>query len=197
VLLPIGHLTKAEVRRRAADLGLRTAEKPESQDVCFVTRAAGREAFLADRIPLHPARVVDADGVDVGSVDAVETVTIGQRRGLRLAGGGARRFVTRVDVPGRTVTVGSPDDLLVEAVHLTDVDWAAEAVEMDVLAQCSAHGSAEPAEVLPLAPGTAELRWREPRRAVAPGQSVVLYDAGERCGAGGPQVVVAGGIAAG
>src|SRR6202011_5875885 len=60
VLLPVGEMTKASVRVRAAELGLRTAAKPDSQDVCFITKSGGREAFLGDRIPLHPGRFVDA-----------------------------------------------------------------------------------------------------------------------------------------
>ena len=59
VLLPVGELTKAEVRQQAAALGLRTAGKPDSQDVCFISRRGGRETFLGDRIPLRPARLVD------------------------------------------------------------------------------------------------------------------------------------------
>ena len=89
ILLPIGELTKAEVRAVAADLGLRTAAKPDSQDVCFITRSGGREAFLGSRIPLRRARVVDTAGALVGEVPAVEVVTIGQRKGLGELGPGA------------------------------------------------------------------------------------------------------------
>ncbi len=83
MLLPVGEMTKAAVRHRATELGLRTAAKPDSQDVCFITRAAGREAFLGDRIPLHPGRLVDrSSGDEIGQVAAVELVTVGQRRGI-------------------------------------------------------------------------------------------------------------------
>ena len=60
MLLPVGELTKAEVRARAAELGLRTADKPDSQDVCFIHSARGRRGFLAERLPLHRAELVDA-----------------------------------------------------------------------------------------------------------------------------------------
>src|SRR3546814_2680042 len=76
-------MTKDEVRAHAVRLGLRTASKPDSQDVCFITSVEGRRGFLRDRITYTPGRVVDTDGVEVGRVDAVELVTIGQRRGLR------------------------------------------------------------------------------------------------------------------
>ena len=68
-------------------LGLRVADKPDSQEVCFVTATGGgRRTFLGDRIGLRPGRLVDLDGAEVGHVDAVELVTVGQRKGLGLAG---------------------------------------------------------------------------------------------------------------
>jgi tRNA-specific 2-thiouridylase len=82
VLLPVGELTKRQVRDIAAGLGLRTAAKPDSQDVCFISRSGGRREFLGSRIPLRPARVVDGSGALLGEVPAVELVTLGQRRGL-------------------------------------------------------------------------------------------------------------------
>ncbi len=186
VWFPIGHLTKGEVRERARALGLRTAAKPDSQDVCFITRTGGREEFLGSRIPLHRARVVDTDGRELGSTDAVELVTVGQRRGLGLAGGAGRRFVVDVDVPGRTVTVGPPERLLADGVALDRLVWADRPVRGAVLAQCSAHGPALPAVVEPGPDRTARLRWDEPQRRIAAGQSVVLYDG---------DVVLGGGLA--
>jgi tRNA-uridine 2-sulfurtransferase len=171
-LLPVGELTKDRVRTEADRLGLRTAAKPDSQDVCFITSTGGRRAFLADRVALHPAEVVDASGEVVGRVEAVELVTIGQRRGLGVAGNDDRRFAVAVDVPGRTVTVGTSDDLLTSEQPLRQLVWSHEPVEGRLLAQCSAHGEASPA----LLSGDT-LRWESPRRRVAPGQTVVLYEA--------------------
>lgn len=185
VLLPIGDLTKDEVRAVARDRGLRTAAKPDSQDVCFITRTEGRAAFLRDRIDLHPGRVLDADGRQVGRTDAVELVTIGQRRGLGLAGGAGRRFVVDVDVASATVTVGGPDRLLSERLTISRVVWAAGPVTGRVLVQCSAHGEVHPANVTATRTG-ASIEWAEPCRRVGPGQSVVLFDG---------DVVVGGGIA--
>jgi tRNA-specific 2-thiouridylase len=200
-LFPIGHLTKAEVRERAADLDLRTAAKPDSQDVCFITRATGRRSFLGERIPLTPARVVDTGGRPVGSVTAVELVTLGQRKGLGLAGGGAPRYVVDVDRTGPepTVTVGSAAELLVgrQPVHGWQVtgypvsDSSAPRPAGPVLVQTSAHGSTHEADVVtdpdhPTDPARVVVRWRSPQRRVAPGQSVVAYEGDE---------VVAGGVA--
>jgi len=184
VVFPIGEMTKAEVRAVADRRGLRTAAKPDSQDVCFITRTAGRAAFLRDRIDLHEGRVLDVDGVQVGRTDAVELVTIGQRRGLGLAGGDDRRFAIDVDVPGATVTVGPPERLLTDQVRLRDMVWAASPVVGSLRAQCSAHGEAWDATIDVVAVRGAVVRWSAPRRRVAPGQSVVLYD--------GPTVVGGG-----
>jgi tRNA-uridine 2-sulfurtransferase len=185
VLLPIGGMTKDQVRAEAASLGLRTAAKPDSQDVCFITRSDGRRAFLERRIELHPGRVVDESGAEVGRADAVELVTIGQRRGLDLAGGAERRFAIDVDVAAATVTVGPPERLRRDHVDLTTMVWALAPVDGPVLVQCSAHGEPHPASVRPSGAGaTATVHWDSPRPRVAPGQSVVLYERDEVVGGG-------------
>lgn len=185
VMFPIGHLQKSAVREMAAALGLRTAAKPDSQDVCFITRADGREPFLGERMDLHPAVVVDSDGAEVGSVDAVELVTIGQRRGLGLAGGGERRFVSDVNIAERVVTVDAPQRLNVDRTTVGNLVWANDPVDGDLLAQCSAHGDQSPASVTVDQPtASVALHWLEPQRRVAPGQSVVLYSGDEVVGGG-------------
>ena len=176
---PVGELTKAEVRAQAARLGLRTAAKPDSQDVCFITSTGGRRAFLGDRIPLHVGRVVDAGGQQLGTVPEVELVTIGQRRGLA-GGGGERRYAVSVDVAAGTVVVGDEDALLTDTVELRDVSWVDRPVTGAVLVQCSAHGVPTPATF----DGNV-VRFTSRQRRVAPGQSVVLYRDDEVLG-GGP-----------
>ena len=185
-LLPVGDITKDEVRAEAEALGLRTADKPDSQDVCFITSTGGRQSFLGRRIELRPGRIVDETGRDVGGVDAVELVTVGQRRGLGLPGGGAPRYVVDVDVPAATVRVGPEQDLLRDTLVLDQVVWAADPVGGRVGVQCSAHGALRPATVGPAADGGDRLavRFDEPQRRVAVGQSVVLYDGDEVVGGG-------------
>jgi tRNA-specific 2-thiouridylase len=176
---PVGHLTKDEVRAEAARLGLATADKPDSQDVCFITATGGREAFLGSRIELRPARVVDAAGTTVGHVDAVELVTLGQRKGLGLPGGGPVRYAVEVDAAAGVVTVGAAEDLLTDRVAVDDLRWVDEPMAGAPLeAQCSAHGRPRPCRV----EGDAVV-WQQPERRVAPGQSVVLY-AGDQVVAG-------------
>ena len=201
-LFPVGHLTKSQVRERAGALGLRTATKPDSQDVCFITDR-GRSSFLESRVALRPGRVVDQSGADVGQVDAVELVTIGQRRGIGGDGGGDRRYVVDVDVSGQVVTVGPLGALDVPETIVDAVTWSAGPVRGGVVrVQVSAHGPALPATISvdevdgDCGDGGGDgdrcrrvsVRWREPHRRVAPGQSVVFYDEGDT-------LVLGGGIA--
>ena len=103
VVFPVGEMTKFDVRAARGPLGLRTAGKPDSQDVCFIGRVEGRQGFLGGRMAFHPGKVVNAAGEAVGTVDAVELVTVGQRRGMGHGSDGARRYVVAVDVPARRV----------------------------------------------------------------------------------------------
>ncbi|MGH9117466.1 MAG: tRNA 2-thiouridine(34) synthase MnmA [Acidimicrobiales bacterium] len=180
IVLPVGLMTKAEVRATATRLGLRTATKRDSQDVCFIASTVGRRRFVAQRIDVRPGVVVDTSGRALGRVDAVELVTLGQRRGLGLPGGDGRpRYVVDVDVSSGVVTVGDGRDLAADEVGLRTVTWADGPVEGSVLAQCSAHGEALPAR---LAPGAASLHWDKARARVAPGQTLVFYDGDEVLG---------------
>jgi tRNA-uridine 2-sulfurtransferase len=175
-LFPVGEITKTEVRTRAQALGLRTADKPESQDVCFVTATGGRTAFLGDRIGLRPGLVVDSSGAEVGRVDAVELVTVGQRRGLG-GGGGERRYALSVDTASTTVVAGSLDELLADTIEVEDLVWREKPVAGWLTVQCSAHGRAVEGRVVG---STVHLAQRQ--RRVAPGQSVVLYRGDEVVG---------------
>ena len=206
VLFPVGELTKDEVRARARRLGLRTAAKPDSQDVCFIGSAEGRQGFLAPRLALHAGEVVDTEGRPAGSVEAVELVTVGQRRGMGHGSDGRRRYVTAVDVAARRVTVGSAADVLRSTVRLAgpSLTWVDRplAVGARAMAQVSAHArpvpctledsDEDPGTDVAAADGPAGLvlRFDDPQRPVAPGQTVALYDALE------PDAVVGAGIAA-
>lgn len=181
-MFPVGSMTKAQVRERATQLGLRTADKPDSQDVCFITSQrddqgrAGRVSFLGRRIPLHEAEVVDENGVHLGRVDAVEMVTLGQRRGVA-GGGGVKRFVVDVDIDGRQVTVGPEEMLMTSSEVLAAVTWTHEAYSGPAFVQCSAHGQPQLATIELLDGSAVRVHWQQPQRRVSPGQSAVIYRA--------------------
>ena len=180
--LPVGEMTKTEVRAEAAALGLRTADKPESMEVCFITRG-GRERFLADRGVMRAGDVVDSAGQVLGHHDGAAAFTIGQRRGLGVATG-ERRYVVDVDAERAAVTVGPFEDLLRNEVRvdgLTFVAGAAPSATETLLVQVRAH--AMPFE------GRLDgdvVRVTRPQPRVAPGQVVAFYRG---------EVLLGGGIA--
>ncbi|MGH7357528.1 MAG: tRNA 2-thiouridine(34) synthase MnmA [Acidimicrobiia bacterium] len=182
LLLPVGEVTKPEVRAEAQRLGLRTAAKAESMDVCFITRG-DRTHFLAARTPATGGPIIDAAGVRVGQHDGYARFTVGQRRGLGVATGD-RRYVVNVDAETATVTIGTRDDLLRDSVTVRDVSFTAEPVAtgVSITAQTRAHGVPLPARL-----DGDVVRFEQPQPRVAPGQIVALYDG---------DVVLGGGIAA-
>ena len=180
-LLPVGDLTKAEVRAHAARLGFRTADKPESMDVCFIKKG-GRRDFLASRSTPRPGDIVDSDGTALGRHHGVTEFTIGQRRGVRVAAG-ERRYVVDIDSQRATVTLGSRDQLLRDEVRVRHLTFVNEPpVSRALAAQVRAHGDPIAAELV----GDV-VRFDVPQPRVAPGQVVALYDA---------DVLVGGGLAA-
>ncbi len=191
LLFPVGDRSKDAVRALAAERGLLTATKADSQDVCFIEhRTGGRSAFLGDRIGLRPGRLQTADGEVVGHVPAAQLVTIGQRKGLNLGGNDDRRYVTAIDHPApdadpqaaAVITVGPWEDLLVETTPLDQLTWSAEPVAGPVELQCSAHGARRPGRI-----SDGAVHWADPHPQVAAGQAVVAYV---------NDMVVGGGLAA-
>jgi tRNA-specific 2-thiouridylase len=182
--LPIGHLTKDDVRRHAARLGMRTAGKPDSQDLCFVAgdyRDVIRERFPdADR----PGEIVDLDGTVLGEHDGTVGFTIGQRKGLGVALG-QPRYVLRIEPAAGTVVVGPRAALQADGCVLEDVSWVrgAPPEDDDLSVQIRYRSSAVPATVTVTANGV-EVRFGTPQEAVAPGQAGVVYRDDEVVGGG-------------
>ncbi len=179
-VLPLGHLTKAQVRAEAAARGLAVADKPDSHDVCFI--ADGDTAgFLRSRLGDQPGPVVDAlTGAVLGEHRGAYGFTVGQRRGLDLsvpARDGRPRYVLSVEPVSRTVTVGTADALDVCDLAARRPVWTGTvpALPLACDVQLRAHGAAHPAVVTAAGDGWA-LRLSTPARGVAPGQAAVLYD---------------------
>jgi tRNA-specific 2-thiouridylase len=185
VVLPVGELTKAEVRDRAASLGLRTAAKPESQDLCFVGRE-GIRGFLRRRLPeaQRPGDIVDTSGEVVGRHEGAVGFTVGQRKGLGLAVG-ERRYVVEVRPTDATVVVGGPEDLLAGGCVVEGVSWVSGTppADGDVEVQVRYRSQPVPAEVS-VDGDRVTARFAHPVAAVAPGQSGVFYRGDEVLGGG-------------
>jgi tRNA-specific 2-thiouridylase len=175
---PVGGLTKEDVRAHARRLGLPTAEKAESQDICFVPGGDYREFLRSERAAVFtPGPILDTTGTVLGRHAGVANYTVGQRKGLGLAAPRAL-YVTELDAARNTVTVGAAEQL--ERLRLVarevnfiagDPPTSALAVEAKIRHR---HGAA-PATVRALEPGTAEVIFERAQRAVTPGQSVVFY----------------------
>ena len=178
-VLPLGELTKDEVRRLAAERRLAVADKPDSSDICFV--ADGDTAgFLRDRLGSQPGPVVDAlTGAVVGQHDGAYAYTVGQRRGLALsvpAPDGKPRYVLSVEPVSRTVTVGPGEALDVSVLRCERPLWLdRRALPLACGVQLRAHGALHECVVRPSVDGW-EITLTEPARGVAPGQAAVLYD---------------------
>jgi tRNA-uridine 2-sulfurtransferase len=184
-LLPVGEMTKAEVRSEATRLGLRTATKPESMDVCFVRRE-DRGDFLAARAPARPGVVQEIDGTVVARHEALAGFTVGQRKGLGVAQG-EPRYVIAVDGPSATVTIGTQVDLLTPTLALRDMTFVAEAAPShseELSVQTRAHGSLGRGRIEMGELGSAEVLLCQPLARVASGQVVALYRGDELVGGG-------------
>jgi len=177
-ILPIGEMTKEQVRDYAREHGLPIFDKPESQDICFVPdRDYAR--LVRERRPdaFRPGRIVDRSGRELGRHDGIVNFTIGQRRGLRVAMG-KPVYVTAIDSTTDTVTIGPREELARRDLHASQVHWLidppAEAFSAEV--QIRYTHKAASAVVEPLTDNRAYVRFREPQYAVTPGQAAVFYD---------------------
>lgn len=184
---PVGAQTKERTRALARSLELRTADKPDSYEICFVPdgdaggfveRALGEDAGGSGEI-------VDADGAVVGAHSGLHRYTVGQRRGLGIVTH-EKQYVVEVDAPRNRIVVG-PGELLARSGLVADhVSWIVEppGEGSDVVVQIRAHGSAIPARVEETSGDSTTVRFAQSQRGVAPGQVVAFYKGDEVVGGG-------------
>jgi tRNA-specific 2-thiouridylase len=186
--LPLGGLTKLEVREKARALGLTTADKPESQEICFVPRGDYRDV-LRDRAgwKAEPGPIFDADGTEVGRHSGTASYTIGQRQGLGVALG-EPRFVWQIDTTANSIRLGRRADLETrsfETEEMRFVNGVAPANgRFTAEVQIRHRGRAVPATVAPVGAGRWSVETEEPVWAAAPGQAAVFYRGDEVVGGG-------------
>jgi tRNA-specific 2-thiouridylase len=182
-LFPLGELTKAQVRDHARAMGLVTAEKPESMEVCFLPDD-DHTRFVRERDPDDPGgEIVDEEGRVLGKHDAYYRFTVGQRRGLGLAGG--PWYVLKVEPETRRVVVGPAEKLQASGLEAQRFGWLRMPnVGESLTARIRHRGALIPCEVEELAGSLLVHFASAPARAVAPGQAVVLYSGEEVLGGG-------------
>ncbi len=186
MLLPVGEYEKSTIRRIATSLGLRVAEKKDSQEICFVTSGKHDEFIRARRNGIDTSgEIVTTDGRVVGTHPGIERFTIGQRKGMRVAMG-EPYFVVRIDAATRQVVIGRREELAVRSLTADGCNWLVEppAGSFRCTAKIRYNSPATPATAEILAGGKLRVDFDDPRHGVAPGQAVVCYDADRVLGGG-------------
>jgi tRNA-uridine 2-sulfurtransferase len=191
-LFPLGKLTKPEVRAAARRQGLMLAEKPDSQEICFIPGGDYKQfltAYLEEQgepMPETAGELVTAGGQVVGRHDGIFNFTVGQRKGLGVASP-SPLYVLQIDPASRRVTIGADAELATRTLRARQLNWISiEKLRGPMRVQVKIRHRHEPAWALlePAGAGEAMATFDEPQRAVTPGQSAVFYDGDEVVGGG-------------
>ena len=186
LLLPVGEYPKSEIRRLAAEGGLSVADKPDSQEICFIPDGDYRK-FVGERSKPKPGNFVDADGNILGDHPGIQFFTVGQRRRLGLTGNtGDPLYVVSIDSQSNEVVLGSDDDLMQTDLWATRVTFTSRETPrspIEITAKIRYKAQDSPATLTPHG-DWAEIQFHEPQRAITPGQAVVFYS-GDRVIGGG------------
>lgn len=186
MLLPVGQYHKPEIREMAAGLGMRVAEKKDSQEICFVTSGKHDEFIRARREDINTAgKIVTTTGEVVGEHPGIEGFTIGQRKGLGVAMG-SPYFVVRIDAESNQVVIGEKESLSRTTLTASDSNWLVdppqESFRCEAKIRYNSPPTAATAKVLP--DQRLQVDFDEPLYGVAPGQAVVCFEADRVLGGG-------------
>ena len=183
ILFPLGEITKPEVRQIAARLGLKTAFKKDSQDICFVGKKDYR-SFVEKRIDLTSAgEIFDVNGNKVGNHNGIHEFTVGQRKGLP-GGQATPRYVTKINVQNKNVIIGEQKDLLVESFIIEDVSIVKD-IEYDNLTVQTRYNSEDlKCKINKISDNELLVELIEPASSIAPGQFGVLFSGTKVIGGG-------------
>jgi tRNA-specific 2-thiouridylase len=175
-LLPVGGRTKDEVREIAAHFGLSVSRRPESQEICFIAGNNYRTFFQRQGMAALPGTITDRTGKELGRHTGVAHYTIGQRRGLGIAGT-EPYYVIRISPELNRIVVGRKPEAFFRTLAAVDVNWIVEPVKKPerVHAKIRSLHTASPAYLFPVGPKSVRLIFHTPQWAIAPGQAVVFY----------------------
>ena len=175
ITFPLGEISKPEVRQIAARIGLRTAFKKDSQDICFVGKKDYR-SFVEKRIDLtSPGEIFDTKGNKVGDHNGIHEFTVGQRKGLP-GGYGTPRYVTKINVQNKNVTIGEKNDLLVSSFIIEELSCINDLEYKNLTIQTRYNSEDLPCEIKKLSDTEVLVQLKEPAFSVAPGQFGVIYN---------------------
>ena len=183
-LLPVGWYSKEKIRQLAAEAGFSNANKPDSQDICFIPNGDYR-SFLREHATPRPGHIVDTEGRVVGDHAGIEFFTIGQRRGLGIAGQ-RPLYVTGIDVETNDVTVGPEEELYQDTLWASEVSYISDLepeAPLDINVKIR-YKSPETQATLRPQGREALIHFHQPQRAITPGQAVVFYIGEEVLGGG-------------
>lgn len=187
-LLPLGEYTKDEIRKIASDAGLTTANRPDSQDLCFIPQGSTPQKYLADFLVEAPGPILHAvTGQMIGEHKGTHNFTIGQRRGLNIAWP-EPLYVISIDPDTRAVYAGPKDALLRRDLTASEVNWLVDAAPQEpfqALAKIRYNSPTARALVTPLPDGKVQVRFDEPQPAITPGQVLGIYDLDDKYILGG------------
>ncbi|MDD2497567.1 MAG: tRNA 2-thiouridine(34) synthase MnmA [Desulfitobacteriaceae bacterium] len=177
-MLPLGEYTKPQIREKARELGLSVADKPESQEICFVTDNNYRR-FINEKAgdKIKPGPFLDTKGNTIGEHEGLPYYTIGQRKGLGMALG-KPAYVVDIDPQRNAVIIGEKEDLMGASLIADKNNFILiDRLEkpMDVTVKIRYKAKEVPATILPLDDGRVKVEFKEPERAITPGQAVVYY----------------------
>lgn len=186
MMLPIGEFDKSTIRDIATEIGMRVADKPDSQEICFVTQGRYNE-FVRDRREEvdTSGEIVTTDGTVVGHHPGIEGFTVGQRRKLGVSLG-EPRFVVRIELDTRRVVIGERDETTRTELSASGVNWHVDLPKsaQKLLVQVRYNSTAVSALVEPIGEDRFHVKFDEPCYSVSPGQAVVCYDGNRLLGGG-------------
>lgn len=198
-LFPVGDFTKPEIRELAREVGLVTANKPESQDICFVAGSVSDFVVKIGGAARQKGNFVTKNGVKVGEHTGIHQFTVGQRRGLHLGGFAEPMYVIGLEASTNTVMVGTKDDLKREGFEVEEAHWVSplfidscsqnKKIETDVIVQVRSRHEGTRARLTVSREGEVDIAWTDEWTPVSPGQAAVFYDLNNEEVLGGGRIV--------